>query len=452
MRFLKLKNLCLMISVLALVSGCGKKKSTDNDATSAKINLSMKTTGGPSSTVKLSQNIFGTFKNTSIASGRPDTLKLYITKMTLEGGSGARTIFEDTAGKSISVGNKTIDISNLFTEYACLDSAGSPVTGVAECPCGLDSSNQAIAKNADGSCPDSGNGATASVPVSEGSYTKLNVEFQVRAKVKGCVTGDFTTVGNPPHQGVKTYCTKESGHTFKAEPGLAAATDFPASGAEEMDYQISKANELYTDSAKTFTIQFPIQGGVTVTSGGTAPNLTMMIDTNRMLRFFNINTNQAPNPGMSSTRAYFFSTVFEESTFVFVGRPGDIRGFSWVIDSCSNNTTGDACSGSTDSVAGWMTVIKDSDGKPLVVGIMPDDDNSFTVLKGSNKSSSGLDSSAFTATGSNYDIKFTLGSDGSGTIKNVALDGALNSTQTVGATATMQSMVRGGQTTFTRKL
>ncbi len=451
MKILKL-GICFAIATTAIFSGCGKKKSDSSEGSSGKINLSMKTSGAPSTTFNFAPDVVGTFKNTSIASGRPDSLKLYIVKMTLEGSQGTKTIFEDTAGKSISVGSKTIDISNLFTEYSCLNSAGSPVAGVTECPCGLDSSNAAISKNADGSCPDSGNGATASVSVSDGNYTKLNVEFQVRAKVKGCVTGDFTTVGSPPQQGVKTYCTQASGHTFKSEPGLAAATDFPSSGAEEMDYQISKASELYTDATKTFTMQFPIQGGVTVTSGGTAPSLTMMLDTNRMLRFFNVNINQAPNPGMSSTRAYFFSTVFEESSFVFVGRPGDIRGFSWVIDSCANNSTGVECTTSTQSVAGWMTVIKDSDGKPIIVGIMPDDDNSLTVLKGSNKNSNGLDSGAFTASGSNYDIMFSLGTEGSGTIKNVSLDGALSSTQTVAANSTIQSTVRGGQTTFIRKL
>jgi hypothetical protein len=99
-----------------------------------------------------------------------------------------------------------------------------------------------------------------------------------------------------------------------------------------------------------------------------------------------------------------------------------------------------------------MTVIKDSDGKPIIVGIMPDDDNSLTVLKGSNKNSNGLDSGAFTASGSNYDIMFSLGTEGSGTIKNVSLDGALSSTQTVAANSTIQSTVRGGQTTFIRKL
>jgi hypothetical protein len=173
-----------------------------------------------------------------------------------------------------------------------------------------------------------------------------------------------------------------------------------------------------------------------------------------MLRFFNVNEAKAPNPGMSDSRAYFFSTVFEESAFVFVGRPGDIRGFSWVIDACSSNPTGAACSsGNISTVAGWMTIIKDSNGKPLVVGIMPDDDNSFTVLKGSNKSSSGIDSTAFTANGSNYDVAFKLSSK-SGALKNVNLDAALNSVQTVNATSGLPDQLTGwgGQTALTRKL
>ena len=80
-----------------------------------------------------------------------------------------------------------------------------------------------------------------------------------------------------------------------------------------------------------------------------------------------------------------------------------------------------------------MTVIKDSAGKPLVVGVMPDDDNALTIIKGSNKSSAGIDQAAFTASGSNYDIKYTL-SGSTGSLKGINLDAAVSSTQTASFT------------------
>jgi hypothetical protein len=251
------------------------------------------------------------------------------------------------------------------------------------------------------------------------------------------VTGDFTTISSTDasSQGSHTYCTKASATTFQPTPGVAAASELEGNSAEEMDYQLPKANQLYTNTAETFMMEFPIQGGVTLTKDGPSPLMTMVIDSNRMLRFYNKNQIKNPNPGMSDSRAYFFNTVFEESAFVFVGAAGDIRGFKWWTEACANNTNGDPCTGNSNSiVAGWMTVVKDAEGKPLVIGAMPDDDNSLTIVKGSNKTAEGLKSSAFVAKGANYDLTYSLGTEGLGQIFNVNLDAAVGSTQTTSFT------------------
>jgi hypothetical protein len=354
--------------------------------------------------------------------------------MALEGSSGAQIIFSDENGKAITVRDKTVDISDLFTTYACVDNTGTPVVGVSECPCGLDADKNPVAKDAaTNSCPDTGSTPTASVPSSSGTYNKLSVEFSVRAKVKGCVTGNFSTVGSngASTQGQHTYCTKATANTFQSTPGVSDASELEGIAAEEMDYQLPKANQLYSDASSTFMMEFPISEGVTLTEGGSSPLMTMVIDTNRMLRFYNKNQTKSPNPGMSDSRAYFFNTVFEESAFVFVGGAGEIRGFNWWTDACKPYTLGTSCSaGNSSVVAGWMTVIKDTNGKPLVVGLMPDDDNSLTIVKGSNKSAEGLKSIAFEATGANYNVTYSLGTEGTGQIKNVNLDAAVGSTQT----------------------
>ena len=433
---MRFKMLAFSILLGTIVASCGKKSSGSSTAQGS-MKLNMRTTGKAPTSLALAaaQTVF---RNSAIASGAPSALTVYVTKMSLGGASGDKTIFYEAAGKPIRVGSTAIDISSLFTTYACVDSSGVPVTTITECPCGLDSDKKAIAKSSDGTCPDKGSGGVANVSTDEGTYTKISVEFQVRAKVKGCATGNFTTVSSngTDTQGSRTYCTKASASTFSATPGVGLASDLEGTlaAAQEMDYQLPKANELYTDPTKTFTMDFPIKDSVTISSSATTtPTLTMMIDPNRMLRFYNQNVTTNPNPGMSSTRSYFFNTVFEESSFVFVGTPGDIRGFQWWTEACANNTTGATCSGSTTIVSGWMTVIKDSAGKPLVVGVMPDDDNALTIIKGSNKSSAGIDQAAFTASGSNYDIKYTL-SGSTGSLKGINLDAAVSSTQTASFT------------------
>ena len=435
MKMIKLFYMTAVVSGLGL-SGCSSKDDgNSSSSSSSKLLLQFKTSAKPTSALALSSSETD-FRNSAIASGRPDSLTLYVKRMALEGTSGVKIIFSDTDGKAIKVKDKTVDISDLFTNYACVDTTGTPVEGVGECPCGLDADKKPVLKDTTtNACPDTGSAPVASVPADAGTYTKLSVEFSVRGKVKGCVTGNFTTVGSTGSstQGSHTYCTKESAHTFQATPGVSAASELEGITAEEMDYQLPKANQLYTATTDTFMMEFPISGGVTLTEGGTSPLMTMVIDTNRMLRFYNKNQTNSPN-NMGSSRAYFFNTVFEESAFVFVGAAGDVRGFKWWTDACSPYTSGTPCSGNTSTVAGWMTVIKNADGKPLVVGLMPDDDNSLTIVKGSNKSSDGLKSSAFEATGSNYNVTYSLGTNGTGQIQNVNLDADVGTTQTTSFT------------------
>ncbi len=425
----KLMVFCTFYAVIA--ASCGK----DEEESLGTLKLSMTTTGQPSSSLKLASA--NDFLNSSIASGAPDSMTLYIKRISLkETDEGAPfPIFYEESGKPIKVSAGKIDISQLFTLYECIGSAGVPVEGVGECPCGLDEDDKPVASNSDGTCPEGeGTNAVAIADAQEGSFKYLEMELLMRGTIKGCVTGNFQggdQSNSAATQGEHTYCTQESLHTFQDSQGAASASDFENVSAEDMKFQISLGNELISDETATTTLNIPLTEEITI-SGDSSPTMTMVIDTNRMLRFYNKNFEQSINPGVPKDRAFFFNTVFDYSTFAFVGSPGDIRGFQWWTEACSGTVTNDrlCTSGSNvQTVAGWVTVVKGSDDKPLVVGFMPDDDNSWTIIKGSNKSASGLDPDAFTSSGSAYDIGFQLGTDGSGVIYGLELDNDLGTIQ-----------------------
>jgi hypothetical protein len=157
-----------------------------------------------------------------------------------------------------------------------------------------------------------------------------------------------------------------------------------------------------------------------------------VIDVNRMLRFYNKGRpDSGPNPSFPTNRAYFFTTLFEESLFVFAGKPGSIRGYSYLTSTCMEATvTSDyLCSTSTaKSVAGWVTLILDADGTPFAANAMPDDDNNLTTIKGGNRTSVvGIDPSMITKNSDNtYSVALDL-SGSKSTIKNFDLSTALGS-------------------------
>lgn len=437
------RTILIGIAVAAAVSFsfCSKKK--EEAAETGTLQMGLKLAGTSSITALDSFNADATaedFRNTSVASGAPSEMKLTITKMALRtANGGSKTIFSESAGREIIAKSGHIDISQLFSSYACLDSQGNAVEGLV-CPCGLDKDNKVIEKDSAGKCPTP---EADSVPseglaqVEEGTFTSLVVTYQVAAKMKGCVTGNYGTIETRV-SGVHTYCTVSGKDSFNGG-GAAADFEIASSAATESIVQLNKTNTTDTDTTKTFIQSYPIAGGGIEIKKGTTARLTMVIDNNRMLRFFNNNktNDQTPNPGMLAGKSYFFNTVFEESSFVFVGKAGDVRGFQWWLEGCKTSAsvpkpTDRICTtaaGATISVTGWMTIIKGSDNTPLVVGLMPDDDNTATLVKGSNKSETGIDPLKFTLkSGTTYDVGFLLG-EKAGTIYGVDVDGAVGAVQ-----------------------
>lgn len=432
-----MKRIVPVVSLLLLSSLSFSCKKSEEEKPTGTLQMSMRLAASDSTGALALDASPSDFRATAIVSGPPDEMKLVIKKMSLISSSGSDqiTIYSNSEGKELVVKSGNIDLSSLFTRYACLDNAGNPVEGV-ECPCGLDSDNKPVEKDEAGSCkyPEGYVPPSGLMEVQEGTFGSLRVEFGIGAKMKGCVTGNYSTMNNPVVQGVHTYCTNSAKSTLQAtQGGTNADFEIAPSSATEMLVQLGGEEPMPTSDSRTYGLNFPIKGNIEIKEGQTA-DLTMVLDANRLLRFYNQNTpTQGPSPGSPLNTSYFFTgQVFDNSVFVFVGKPGEIRGFQTWTSAC-NTTPKPAdriCTGAGSVVTGWVTVVKDPDAKPLLLGLNPDDDNTLTIIKGSNKSENGIDPTAFVANGSNYDMVYKLGNEGGGTIYNINLDAAVGSTQT----------------------
>jgi hypothetical protein len=420
--------LTMLLGLGAAALSCAKddKKKSNNTPTpedpnkptaSLTLNLAIANSYGPTTpTLRLADTITP-FEATSILSGPPEEMILTIQSMTLEGtdstgGQRNVTIFNEDAGRNIRIKGSKVDLSQLFEAFDCIGANGSKVT-LAEgqtCECGLGQDGTVLQKvertdpetqQTESVC-DLDAQATAPiplVPVADGTFTKLRVEYAGSAKMKGCVAGYFreSNTKTEPDE-LYTYCTK-TGKSFFDTKVDAKAPEFESTStvSDLIKVPISRVGREVTDVSAfdTMAVSYDISGGLTIQPQQTA-DLTMLIDTNRMLRFENGGRTDNPKvfPDWSTDRAYFFNSVFYESAFVFVGKPGTIEGYSWTAISCSpddrtkanEDDYGCALNQSYQSflVGGWLTIIRQPDGSPRILSIMPDDDGTLTVIKGSN--------------------------------------------------------------------
>ncbi|HET9237697.1 MAG TPA: hypothetical protein VFO10_10620 [Oligoflexus sp.] len=399
---------------------------------------------------------FSNYTNGHIAAGTPDSMKVLITKMTLSKADNSKNlpIFSDPEGKAIDIKGSSVDVSSFFTRIECIKQDGTvidPPEGQT-CKCGVNGNGELIQQEEvtaeDGTksmaCPPLKEGETPPFGVmevdQEGDFDQLTVEYLNKGEARGCVSGKFS-------YGATTFCTK-SGQDLDAAGSFTKA-DYPSTGATAATIYWSKEGKSTNAS---FSKTYPIGSTISITADGESPKLTMVIDQGRMLRFFDGETSQGPNPmpGLPGNKAYFFSTVFEDSTFVFVGQPGGIRGYRYGLRAIKDKSMTDAvpaqgsltCTPTVDDcnyVNGWLTVIEDPSGKPLAISVMPDDDNAWTIMKGGNYDSANpgaIKSSDLTV---NADGTWTLtynllDPDGSGlvgTIYKLDPTAAVDSTQTL---------------------
>ncbi|MEN9826273.1 MAG: hypothetical protein RI953_2018 [Pseudomonadota bacterium] len=431
---------------MALI-GCGKKKSGDTSPDAALTGQLALSFEAANSNTKGTSNLLGlTLRELattpaqpdSIASGAPDSFEVNILSMDLKGADANFNIFKSDTGKSIKITGSEIDLSQLFTTYDCYKADGTPITLAAgeTCKCGVDKTGKLITPQADGSCKlTNENGELIEITQPAGlldvaarDYSTLSVTFAPKAKIKGCVSATFkTTTATTTNgsSGYQKYCTQtdKASTNESIKPGHAV---FKGVTAQETEMYLSKG---WDSRSNNLNIDFPIKDGLKIAAGQKS-NLTMVIDVNRMLRFYNQGrSDQGPNPGFPTDRSYFFTTVFEDSLFVFAGKAGAIRGYSWQTSTCSGTFANIFTCSTPQSVDGWLTLILDDKGTPFAASAMPDDDNNWTTLKGSNrKASIGIDASMIkqNADGT-YDVSVSLGNGGDPVIYKVDLSKELNS-------------------------
>jgi hypothetical protein len=469
-----MQKIIFFLSMLVLFSYCGKDDATQDmnaigSEDSGQIYLGVHTINLEEEEESSNLNLANSgFKNSSIASGAPRLFAIYLKKMTLtglddNGVSQQVPIFESKSSRGLRliISSGLIDITELFTNFSCFSADGNviDVPMGKTCECGVYKADGAIVEKVENSkgekvCPwnkdfqsmedDPSSEENSQEEESESeekfnmdtvilpsavlsapylTYTSVSITYKVMASVLGCVHGDFIEHSNFP--GRHTYCTQYQ-HTINSgtKPSHLAFKDKRPTMTQiplQKNYEAS-----YSDTA---TLNFEIKNPIILKKGQRA-NLSLAIDSNRMLRFFNQGrSDQGPNPSFPVDRSYFFTTLFEDSIFVFAGRPGGIQGYEWLARHCTKESGCSEGDNKLTYVKGWMTIIFDSEGKPLVNNIMPDDDNTLTTLKGSNQGAGGIDTSLFTQKSSaHYDCSVKL--DGkTATLKNINLAAARGSSQ-----------------------
>jgi hypothetical protein len=305
-----------------------------------------------------------------------------------EGTSGSTVIFESDEGALIEITGSTVDLGGILAAA------------------GLEASESGALE--------------LSVPT--GNYRGVRVTYMRGAEIKGCVTGEFGTPGSTI-TGLHTYCTRDGKSTFEGSAWTNA--DFENQEAEFMLFDIgaySLSDYAGQNPEQTFEREYILPGGVEVLEGEPLA-MTMAIDLNRMLRFYNQGVKQGYVPDAPDDFSYFFDFTFHSATFVFAGSPGSILGYELLANVCSDaafDATTEACpSGNSSPVEVWMTVIAAQDGVPFIVNFLPTDDNTFTVLKGGTF---GVQDFLTSNGDGTNDLAFALGAEAEGILHDFPAD------------------------------
>ena len=298
--------------------------------------------------------------------------------------STVAVLFESEEGKPVKIANGAVDLSALASDAA---------NGVAK------------------------------FEIPEGEYDTLEILYRTKAEVKGCVKmlyecrrspgetpqcedtlpednipGNKDLVG-PVKSKMLTYCTQSAKSVFADD---SQNSDFLNKEPELMDFALGIDDKGdWKNPNHSFSASYRLPEALVIKADAEVPRLTLLVDMNRMLRFYNRGrVDSGPNPAMSKTRAYFFTSIFPDNSYAFIGVPGKIYGFEMQANACRESSndpaeqsslqgaydpaTGKCNDGSTPAgrVPFWMTIITAGNGAPLYAITSPDDDNDLTITKG----------------------------------------------------------------------
>jgi hypothetical protein len=240
----------------------------------------------------------------------------------------------------------------------------------------------------------------------ETDITKVVLYFDNAAKIKGTLTAKFNMAsGSSYTEQTKIFNTKAAYayDSFTHTGGDTSYTSFEGGSAEEASVSLSLGG-----SSEYTMVEIPVLNG---TIDAAHAKLTILVDLNRMLRFYvGLNTldHGGVNPDDPANKAYFFChSVFSNSIAAFIGDAGSIQGYQTSYASYEINTPIGAPGVTPAGVPGWMTLIYDAGGNLLSGMLIGDDDNSLTIAKGCITSYNGStfvysidsDQSVFSVTG-----------------------------------------------------
>jgi hypothetical protein len=229
--------------------------------------------------------------------------------------------------------------------------------------------------------------------------TAIELAFSDTAVIKGTLIGTFNadTSGTKFLSEVDTFYTKYQ-YSYNASIGSGGAdssvgcyTAFKIAPAESttISLQGSTNGIAYATTPTNFKLD---------TAALVAPNLTLVFDLSRMLRFYNgcnLQHTGGVNPNDPANKAYFFChTVFSGSVGAFFGTPGQIQGYESVYN-CTEGNCG---------VKAWMTIMCNQTGNIISGILLGNDDNDFTIAKGNITTVSDSNPFDFHYSGSNVDI------------------------------------------------
>jgi hypothetical protein len=245
-------------------------------------------------------------------------------------------------------------------------------------------------------------------PVPVGHYSRINIWPSRAVKMKGCVAGTFNaenamsgTNNGAPYTtsglaaGTHQFCTIAAKSLLNFENGTAVPTGPVGTDAgfeaqtvpEEIEVDMGEGGPLnmaggFPSSAADVRAAV---GNIDVFSAfdvdaGNPVQLTLVVDMNRMLRFWpnmavfgGSPVFQPPRPqGYPPGTSYFYTNDFNQAIALFTGTPGSIEGYQLNSEICQNQ--GCVPGGPPDSLSReWMTLIRDTSGAVAGGVIAPDD-------------------------------------------------------------------------------
>ncbi|HTL35016.1 MAG TPA: hypothetical protein VL326_17935 [Kofleriaceae bacterium] len=242
------------------------------------------------------------------------------------------------------------------------------------------------------------------IPV--GHYKGIHFFFGRVAKLKGCVSGTFdamaavsgtyngaTYTTDALTAGTHQFCTIASKSVIEHYNGtetpsgpVGTDAEYEAQATpEDVEFDVGTGFRLQSGSYPSSAADVrAASSGIDAVSefdvdADTPVQLTLVVDMNRLLQFWpNITFNgnaqfQPPQPQAYPVgTSYFYSDGFLRSIGLFVGQPGSVEGYQLNSEICQDVV---ACSSGAprDLSRGWMTLIRDANGKIGAGMLAPDD-------------------------------------------------------------------------------